>query len=217
MTNDRLLTEQKDTILKGDKERARSLARQALEVGLDPLRCIEEGYGEGIREVGRLWEDGTYFLPELVQGAEAMKAAMEVIQPELKARQQSRKSLGTLVIGTVEGDIHDIGKTLVATFLEANGFKVVDLGNNVPVDRFVTCARQESADIICLSALLTTTMACQGRVVQALEEKGLKDRVAVLVGGAPVTSNYAQKIGADGYGANAVEALSQAMKIMEAR
>jgi trimethylamine corrinoid protein len=217
MTFERLWEEQKKAVLDGNKEAARTLAQEAIDQGADLLHCIEQGFGAGIREVGRLWEEGEYFLPELVQGADAMKAAMEVIQPELKARQQSQKIQGTLVVGTVEGDIHDIGKTLVATFLEANGYRVVDLGNNVSVERFLETAERESADIICLSALLTTTMAVQGRVVEALKERGLRKQFAVLVGGAPVTSKFAQGIGADGYGANAVDALTQAAKIMEAR
>ena len=196
---------------------AADLARKALEMDVDLLQCIENGYGAGIRKVGALWEEGEYFLPELAQGADAMKAAMEIIQPALKARRQIRKVHGTIVIGTVEGDIHDIGKTLVATFLEANGFQVFDLGKDVPLDRFVEKAQEESADIICLSALLTTTMTGQARLVKTLEEKGLRERFAVIVGGAPVTPEYAKSIGADGFGTNAVNALSEALKIMEAR
>jgi trimethylamine corrinoid protein len=217
MSIEELVQQQRDAVVKGDREAAIGLARKALEMNVDLLDCIERGFGAGIREVGALWEAGDYFLPELAQGADAMKAAMEVIQPALKERQQTRKLQGTVVIGTVEGDIHDIGKTLVATFLEANEFRVLDLGKDVPLDRFVQTAQEASADIICLSALLTTTMTGQARLVKDLEEKGLRDRFAVLVGGAPVTPDYARSIGADGYGANAVNALSEALRIMENR
>jgi len=213
---DELFEAQKKAVLAGDKEAARRTAQQALDAKVDLLESIEKGFGAGIREVGDLWEQGEYFLPELVQGADAMKAAMDVIQPELKARQQSRKSEGVVVIGTVEGDIHDIGKTLVATFLEANGFKVFDLGKDVPLSLFLETAEREDANIICLSSLLTTTMTGQGRLIEMLKEKGLYGRISVLVGGAPVTPEYAREIGAHGYGANAVAALNQALKIMEA-
>ena len=217
MSPEELIQQQKDSVIKGNRALAADLARKALEMDVDLLQCIENGYGAGIRKVGALWEEGEYFLPELAQGADAMKAAMEIIQPALKARRQIRKVHGTIVIGTVEGDIHDIGKTLVATFLEANGFQVFDLGKDVPLDRFVEKAQEESADIICLSALLTTTMTGQARLVKTLEEKGLRERFAVIVGGAPVTPEYAKSIGADGFGTNAVNALSEALKIMEAR
>lgn len=215
MSHEDLLKEQRRAVLEGDKNAACASARAAVETKADLLECIEKGFGAGIREVGELWEAGEYFLPELVQGAEAMKAAMEIIQPALKARQQSRKSEGTVVIGTVQGDIHDIGKTLVGTFLEANGFRVIDLGKDVPLERFVETAKQESADIICLSALLTTTMTGQGKIVEMLTEKGIRENHAVVVGGAPVTRAYARSIGADGYGANAVDALNEASRIVK--
>lgn len=214
MTPEEMLREQRASILAGDRERARTLAEAALEAEMDLVACIEEGYGRGIREVGDRWEKGEYFLPELAQGAEAMKAAMEVLSPELKARNQERKAAGTVVIGTVEGDIHDIGKTLVATFLEANGFEVHDLGRDVPLGGFIQKAVEVSADLICLSALLTTTMTGQARLIELLRERGLKDRFAVMVGGAPVTPGYAREIGADGYGANAVSALEEALRLV---
>ncbi len=217
MTADEQYQAQREAVIKGRKDQARELAKAAIDEKMDLLECIEQGFGAGVREVGDLWEAGEYFLPELVQGADAMKAAMDLIQPELEARNQGKKSAGTVVIGTVKGDIHDIGKTLVATFLEANGFEVFDLGKDVPLERFVEKAREESADIICLSALLTTTMTGQEKIIQMLGQEGLKGRIAVLVGGAPVNRSYAKEIGADGYGANAVEALDEAKKIVEAR
>jgi trimethylamine corrinoid protein len=210
-----LFQAQKKSVLDGNKDEARKHAQAALDQGVDLLECIEKGYGAGIREVGDLWEEGEYFLPELVQGADAMKAAMEVIQPALKAKQQSQKLEGTVVIGTVEGDIHDIGKTLVATFLEANGFKVIDLGKDVPLGRFIEVAEKEGANLIGLSSLLTTTMTGHKTVVDMLEEKKLHARIGVIVGGAPVTPEYAKEINADGYGANAVEALGEALRIVK--
>jgi corrinoid protein of di/trimethylamine methyltransferase len=217
MTPEELFEAQKKSVLDGNKDEARKHAQAALDQGADLLACIENGYGAGIREVGDLWEEGEYFLPELVQGADAMKAAMEVIQPALKAKQQSRKLEGTVVIGTVAGDIHDIGKTLVGTFLEANGFKVIDLGKDVPLDRFVEVAEKEGAELIGLSSLLTTTMTGHKIVVDRLEEKKLRAKIGVLVGGAPVTPEYAKEINADGYGANAVEALNEALRIVKSR
>lgn len=217
MTQDDLLHLQKKAILDGDMDAARTLAQKTLDEGMDLLDCIENGYGAGIREVGELWEAGEYFLPELVQGADAMKAAMEVIQPALREQQKSRKQEGTVVIGTVAGDIHDIGKSLVATFLEANGFKVFDLGKDVPLDQFIETADRESADLICLSSLLTTTMTQHGMLIEELKERSMRDRFAVMVGGAPVDRGYAESIGADGYGTNAMDALKEAQKLMENR
>ncbi|MFH1999131.1 MAG: corrinoid protein [Planctomycetota bacterium] len=215
MMFDDLLKKQKKAVLDGDKDAAGALARMALDMGADLLECIEKGYGAGIREVGELWEAGEYFLPELVQGAEAMKAAMSLIQPALREQQKCGRHEGTVVIGSVEGDIHDIGKSLVATFLEANGFRVFDLGKDVPLDRFIETAERESADLICLSSLLTTTMAQHGRLIERLKERSMRHRFAVMVGGAPVTRRFAESIEADGYGTNAMDALNEALKIME--
>jgi corrinoid protein of di/trimethylamine methyltransferase len=208
------LVEQRQAILEGDTERAVHLAHEVLASGADLLTCIEDGYVAGIREVGRLWEEGEYFLPELVQGAEAMKAAMAVLRPaviELGTRIGQRPRV---VLGTVKGDIHDIGKSLVGTVLEANGFEVVDLGRDVDDEAFVDAVVKTGARILGLSALLTTTMSRQGRVIELLKKRGLRKDVVVLVGGAPVSRKFALEVGADGYAANAMTALTEVRRLI---
>ncbi|HER43622.1 MAG TPA: dimethylamine corrinoid protein 3, partial [Candidatus Eisenbacteria bacterium] len=166
----------RQAIVDGDADRSEELARLTLEKKMDVLEVIEKGFVEGIREVGRLWEEGELFLPELVIGADAMKRAMDVLQPSLEGGEGKKGSLGHVVIGTIEGDIHDIGKTLVATMLSANGFEVTDLGADVPVARFVETATGKGADWIAISALLTTTMPGQRKVIEMLEAKSLRGK-----------------------------------------
>lgn len=198
------------SILDGDAQRAAELARVSLEKGLPVLDVIQKGYVEGIREVGRLWEEGELFLPELVIGAEAMKTAMEILRPALEDGGDSGEKRGRVVIGTVEGDIHDIGKTLVATMLSANGFEITDLGADVPVSRFVDEAEAVGADWIAVSALLTTTMPGQRKVIEELEARSIRSKVRVMVGGAPCSREWAEQIGADGYAGDAVAAVALA-------
>jgi trimethylamine corrinoid protein len=205
-----------EAVVAGDAETAVALARQALDSRLVPQAAIERGYIPGIRRVGELWESGDYFLPELISGAAAMKAALAVLGPALGATAAAGLSRGRIVIGTMEGDIHDIGKNLVASMLSANGFEVVDLGADVKIDRFIDAAVETRADLIGLSALLTTTMLGQRRVVERLRERGLRDRFKILVGGAPVSRAWASEIGADGYGENALAAVTQASALADA-
>jgi len=207
---DDFLTRCKQAVLAGDRERAVQLAREGLDGDLDVLDVIENGFSQGIRRAGELWESGDYFLPELAFSAETMKAAMEVLRPALLGRLSKEKSKGIVVIGTIQGDIHDIGKTLVATMLAANGYRVIDLGADVPYERFVEEAKSMEADLVCMSALLTTTMIGHKEVIQKLKDAGLRDRVKVLVGGAPTSGAWASEIGADGYAENAVEAVHMA-------
>ena len=164
----------------------------------------------GIQAVGELWEKGDYFLPELITSAECMKAAMDILQPEMAKANIKSRSLGKVVIGTVEGDIHDIGKNLVASMLQANGFEVFDLGADVKLERFIEKAEAEKADLICLSALLTTTMLNQKRFIEMLRQKGFYGKYKVLVGGAPATRKWAEDIGAQGYAENAALAVKAA-------
>jgi len=202
------------SILDGEAEDAADLARQALAQGLDPLAAINQGYVPGIQQVGQEFSCGDAFLPELVMAGEAMKAAIAVLEPEM-ARQGVERSLeGRVVIGTVHGDIHDIGKTLVGTLLAAHGFEVHDLGVDVEVTRFVETARAVKADIVGLSALLTTTMVVQRDVIEALEDAGLRPSVRVMVGGAPVTRQWAAEIGAEGYSEDAAGAVQVARQLM---
>lgn len=207
MSKEELFSEMENAIVQGDKEEAEALARKAVEKQLDLNEVIEKGYVPGIQKVGELWEKGEYFLPELITSAECMKAAMGVLQPELEKAQIETRSRGKIIIGTVQGDIHDIGKNLVSSMLSANGFDVIDLGADVKLETFIEKAEEENADFICLSALLTTTMVGQKRLVEMLKEKNLSDRFKVMVGGAPVNQKWADDIGADGYAENAMIAV----------
>ena len=199
-----------EAIVAGDKGAAVALATEAVRSGVDLLEVIEKGYVPGLQKVGELWEQGDYFLPELISSAEAMKAAMGVLEPALDRNKIETWTGGKVVIGTVEGDIHDIGKNLVASMLQAGGFEVFDLGAHVKLERFVEKAEAVGAGIICLSALLTTTMTNQRRLIGLLRDKGLRDKYKVLVGGAPASRKWADEIGADGYAENAVAAVKLA-------
>jgi corrinoid protein of di/trimethylamine methyltransferase len=210
------LNECAQSVISGDADTAESLARKALEEKHPVLEVIDGGFVRGIREVGRLWEEGTMFLPELVMGAEAMKKAMTVLQPTLRKGGGAAASLGHVVIGTIEGDIHDIGKTLVATMLSANGFEITDLGADVPAGRFVEEAVAKGAGCIAISALLTTTMHGQRKVVEELGSRSLRGKIKVMVGGAPCNDEWAKEIGADGYAGDAVAAVRLAKSLVGA-
>lgn len=215
MSKEEFLARMKKAIIEGNKEECEILAKEALEKKFDLNEVIEKGYVPGIQKVGDLWEKGEYFLPELITSAECMKATMIILQPEMEKLKIQTRSKGKVVIGTVQGDIHDIGKNLVSSMLSANGFEVHDLGADVQLEKFVEKAEEESADFICLSALLTTTMLGQKRVVEIIKEKNLSDRIKVLVGGAPVNQKWADDIGADGYGENAMVAVKVAQKTIK--
>ncbi len=202
-----------EAIVAGDRAAAAGLAEDAVRSGGDLLEVIERGYVPGIQKVGELWDQGEYFLPELIASAEAMKAAMAVLEPELARKNIETHMGGKVIIGTVEGDIHDIGKNLVASMLQAGGFEVFDLGADVKLERFIEKAEAVGAGMICLSALLTTTMTNQKRLIGLLREKGLRDKYKVLVGGAPASRRWAEEIGADGYAENAVAAVKLAKSL----
>jgi len=201
-------------VIDGDEASAADLARQALGKGIDPLEAINQGFTPGMDVVGELYSSGEYFLPDLILGGEAMKAALAVLEPALQAAGQERKVLGTVVLGTVKGDIHEIGKALVGSMLSANGFLVHDVGIDVEADEFVAQAREHNADIVALSALLTTTMLHQREVIEHLAEAGLRERVKVMVGGSPVTQAWADEIGADGFAEDAASAAVVAKRLM---
>jgi 5-methyltetrahydrofolate--homocysteine methyltransferase len=181
----------------GDREKTVELTKAALESGANPQDIIAQGLQAGMAAVGEKFSSGEYFLPDMLMAARAMKAALEVLQPALE--QTGIPTIGKVVIGTVEGDMHDIGKNVVATFLSGNGFEVFDLGLNVPVQKFIDEVKEKKPDILGMSALLTTTMPVMGNVIKSLEETGLRSGLKVVVGGAPVTQDYANYIGADGY------------------
>lgn len=203
------------TVIDGEPEDAEALAKQALAEGIDPLTCINEGLTKGIQKVGELFASGEYYLPELIIGAEAMKRALAVLEPAMVG-DQSREVVGRVVLGTVEGDMHEIGKTLVGTMLIANGFQVFDIGVDKNAGEFVAAVKENNADIVGASALLTTTMLQQKKLIEALEEANLKDKVKVMVGGAPVTESYASEIGADGYAEDAISAVDLAFRLIDA-
>ncbi len=213
MTED-LFTAMRQSVIDGDPERARQLAGEALEAGIDPLEAIDQGYVPGIHTVGEDFRCGAMFLPDMMAAAQAMQEAIGVLEPEMLARSSKREVLGRVVIGTVQGDIHEIGKNLVGMMLTANGFEVHDLGVNVSPDQFVAKVREVDATIVGVSALLTTTMVGQRTVIQTLADAGLRDGVKVIVGGAPVTRTWADEIGADGYGEDAVSAVNVTMGLV---
>jgi 5-methyltetrahydrofolate--homocysteine methyltransferase len=195
-------------ILDGEDKTARCLTEQALDAQLAPLTLVNYAMIPAMDEVGRRFESNEYFVPELLLSARAMKAALELIRPMLTAR--GEEPAGRVVIGTVKGDLHDIGKNLVAAMLEGGGFEVFDLGVNVPPEKFIATVRETGAQILAMSALLTTTMPAMKVTLNALEQEGLRARVRVLVGGAPVTRRFADQIGADGFSENAPGAVALA-------
>lgn len=200
-------------VVDGEPEEAAALAQEALDQGLDALDCINKGLSPGIDEVGELFATGEYYLPDLILGGDAMKAALAVLEPALVGG-QNREILGRVVLGTVQGDLHEIGKTLVGTMLTANGFEVIDIGVDQPASNFVAAVKEHDATLVGASALLTTTMLHQQQVVEAFKEAGLSDRVKVMVGGAPITENWAEEIGADGYAEDAIGAIALAKELV---
>jgi corrinoid protein of di/trimethylamine methyltransferase len=190
------------------------LSQKALEQGEEPLTIINQGLVPGMEIVGEKFQTGEYFLPHMVIAASAMQQAMGLLQPELLARHQNVEIPGVFVIGSVKGDIHEIGKSLVATMMLASGFRVYDLGVDVAPETFVEKVQELDADLLGLSALLTTTMAAQEDVLEALQEAGIRDRVKVMVGGAPVTEEWAESIGADGYAEDVVSAVELAKHLL---
>jgi corrinoid protein of di/trimethylamine methyltransferase len=215
MEQKEMLEKLAQAVIEGEPEDAEALAQQAIESGFDALSCITDGLTKGIQEVGRLFADGDYFLPELIIGADAMKKALEILEPALVG-DQKREVVANVVLGTVEGDLHEIGKTLVGTMLIANGFKVIDIGVDQPASAFIEATKESGATIIGTSALLTTTMIQQEKIIKELEAAGLRKQVKVMVGGAPVTDSYAKQIGADGYAEDAISAVKLAFRLADA-
>jgi corrinoid protein of di/trimethylamine methyltransferase len=201
------------SIIDGEDDVAIDLAQQAIAEGVDPLDAINKGFIIGVKQVGDAFSCGDAFLPELVMAGEAMKAAISILEPELARMGTKREMLGKVVLGTAEGDIHDIGKTLVGTMMSAAGFDVYDLGVDVAITEMAGKAREIGADIVAVSALLTTTMVKQRDVIEALEDMGL-EHIKVMVGGAPVTRSWMEEIGADGYSEDAIGAVAVAKELM---
>lgn len=212
---EQILDDMRKSIIDGAPSAAADLARQGLASGISALDAIDAGYVPGMEHVGREFARRAMFLPDMMASAEAMKAAMNVLEPRLKSCGMERPSAGTVVLGTAKGDIHEIGKTLVATLLTANGFTVHDLGVDVSGERFVEAARTLKADVVGVSALLTTTMRGQKAVIEALTKDGLRSGVKIVVGGAPVTRQWAEEIGADGYAKDAMSAVTLVRSLVD--
>lgn len=202
-----------EATVEGDQDRCVALAHQVLDEGMDPFQAIQEGFVQGMLIVGEKFSKMEYYLPELMECADAMKAAVDVLRPHL-GKSQSSAIQGTIVLGTIQGDIHDLGKNIVKIMLQAAGFTVHDLGCDVPVRQFVAKAEELNADIIAASAILTTTMAYMPDLVDLLSELGLRDKFRIMIGGAPVTPEFTKEAGADGYGKDAAEAVEVAKRLM---
>ncbi len=201
-----------DAIIEGDEDKALEEAKTLLAQGVPPIDIINQGLITAMEEIGRLYKEEEIFIPEMMMAAQAVTEVINTLKPHMPAGSGSR---GAIVIGTVEGDIHDIGKNLVALLLYSNGYTVHDLGNNVAPDEFVAAAQEYNADIVALSALLTTTMENMDHTIEAFTEAGLRDKVKIIIGGAPVTGEYAEEIGADGYSDDAQGAVELAGRLLE--
>ena len=208
-----LLEACKESVLRGDSAEASRLAQAAIEAGHDALSVIEGGFVPGLSELGVRWESGDCFLPELVAGATAAKEAIGILRETLTATAAS-VGQGRVVMGTIEGDIHDIGKTLVSALLVAHGFEVLDLGADVKIGTFIEKAEEVNADVIGVSALLTTTMLNQKKLIDAVREREAGGEVMVMIGGAPTSREWADEIGAEGYAENAVDAVDEAKRLL---
>jgi corrinoid protein of di/trimethylamine methyltransferase len=203
-----------DAILNGDHKASAAVTREAIEAKVDAMKLVTQYMVPAMDEVGKRFECDEYFVPELLLSARAMKAALELLRPLLAT--ETARFAGRVVIGTVKGDLHDIGKNIVAAMLEGGGFEVIDLGADVPPQVFVETVKTRNPQLLCLSALLTVTMPSMKITIDALQEAGVRDSVKVMVGGAPVTSEFAKSIGADGYSENAATAVSLARKLVQA-
>lgn len=208
-----LFKEMAKAVIEGEEERTVSLAKEALAKGVDPTEAIEKGFAEGMKEIGRLFETLEIYLPQVIISADAMTAGVEIFRHHLLAK-GGETPKKTVLLGTIQGDVHDIGKNIVKIMLESNGFKVYDLGRDVPVLDFIEKVKELSPDIVGVSALMTTTMFHMPKLIEALQEKGLRGKVKVMLGGAPVLPEWAKKVGADGYGESAMEAVRVAKRLV---
>jgi trimethylamine corrinoid protein len=207
MIDEKLLKKATESVVEGDKELAVQLAREGLEAGVDPAEFIERGFVPGIVRIGELFEDGEIFLPELIMAADTIKGAVDILNDAMAAAGQKREATAKVVLATVEADLHDIGKGIVASLMVANGFEVIDLGRDVQSRKIIDKAIEIGADVIGSSALLTTTMTHQQEIEDILKQEGLKGSIRTIIGGAPVTERWRAKIGADGFGENAADSV----------
>jgi len=214
MGDEQFIQEAIDSLVNYDKEKAEKVAKDALAAGMSPQKIMQEGFVVGIRKLGDMFDEGEVFLPELMQAAAAMEAAMQICNDALPSGESETR--GVVVIGTVEGDVHDIGKAIVAAYLRANGYEVHDLGRDVPPADFVEKAVEVNANIIGASALLTATMRKQAEIMEELDEQGIRDKFKVVVGGAPCTQGWADQIGADAYAADANDGVKKIEQMLHA-
>lgn len=208
-TKDEIIAKAKEAIANFDNDAAAAAAQEGLDAGISPVDIIQEGFTTAMNEVGDQFEAGTLFLPHVIAASEAMTAGVDVLTPALEALGAETESRGKIVIGTIEGDIHSIGKDIVATMLKIAGFEVFDLGRDVPIASYVEKAKEVGAQVVASSALMTTTMVSQIQIEEQLKEAGLRDSLKTMVGGAPVTQDWADKIGADVYGENASDVVTK--------
>jgi len=208
-----ILNEARQAILDIDDEKAVEVARQTLDEGVDPVKVLTEGYSVGIREIGDLFSRGEVFMPEMILAAEAMKAAVEVLDEAIEGK--AAEKLGTMIFATVEGDVHDIGKGIAVALIQTQGVEVIDLGRDVPVDKIIEAAEEHGAKIIGTSALLTTTMPNQEKLEEELRKRGLRDKYKTIIGGAPCTQRWADKIGADAYAEDAAEGVNKVLELLK--
>jgi len=214
MSNEELFANMSQTIIDGDVEAAQTLAQQALSEGVDPLENLNQGFKAGLDEIGRGFEAGDYYLPDLVLAGKTMEAAVAILEPALQEGSAGIETLGKVMLATVEGDVHTIGKDLVALMLSLNGFEVLNIGHDVPTTTILDRAMQEQPDIIGLSALLTTTTQAQRDVIEGLEDMGMRDKVKVIIGGAATSAEWATQIGADGYAEDATAAVHKVKDVL---
>jgi len=210
-----LLNKLKEAAVNGDADEVTKLSKKVIEIGIDPLEAVEKALITGVLELGEKWINGEAFIVDMIAAAEAMKAGLSILKEEIVKRGGSIKYRGKIVIGTVEGDIHDIGKSIVASLLEAAGYEVIDLGVDVPAQKFIEAIKQYNPDIIGMSALMTTTMLKQREIIEAIKQANLRDKVKIIVGGAPTTEDWAKEIGADGWAPDAASAVELVKKLLK--
>ncbi|RLE50634.1 MAG: hypothetical protein DRJ31_00330 [Candidatus Methanomethylicota archaeon] len=211
-SKEEILKKLADAVVEGDEDKCRQYAEEALKAGIDAYEAIMSGCAEGMKIVSHKYETGEMYVPEILLSAQAMYAAIEVLKPHIKV--DKSRVTGTVVLGVVEGDIHDIGKNLVKIMLDAAGFKVVDLGRDVPLPKFVEAIKEHNADVLGMSALMTTTMVNMPKVIELLKQAGLRDKVGVIIGGAPTSMEFAKQIGADTWAKDASAAVPEVVRLI---
>ena len=214
MSKEGILSKLQESIENLDRDMAEVAAKEAKAAGLDVMDAIQNGLGSGMNTISDLFDEGEMFVPQILLAAEAFESAIAILTADMLDEERSRTKLGKVIVHTVQGDIHDVGKNIVKTMLAASGFEVIDLGRDVPVDEVIKKAIELNVDIISGSALMTTTMPAQRDIVNALVEEGARDKIKCMFGGAPVSQEWVDKIGADAYGENAAEAISKAKELM---